>query len=610
MSWMLAIDFGTSNTAAAIWQGDRIAVLRLEGSGPMPSAVALMDGEFRLGSHAVNARRAVPDAFEETPKLLLGAGATILAGREFTARQLVSAVLAQVRSVAITRAGGSEPELTILTHPIAWNQTQRDEFLGAAIDAGFRQDTIRMLPEPIAAAYGLVASGVDLGDRIAIVDWGGGTCDVAVVERGAGGQDAPFTVSNWSGDGHLGGNDLDNRLFASVFGHLDRDGQHRMVERLRSMDGLGARLTLAESVRRAKEDLSSHQTTQILAAAAGDEATVNVTRDEYEQAISGEVGRVIDTLLSALGSQQPDSLDAIVLTGGSASTPALARELEDRTGVRTIRSGDPKLIVVEGALSVPGTSAPSTPPPAAPAEPVVHAIPPAAPARPKSRSWIWAAIASIAVLGLAAVVLFAVILPDDPDDDRTATKTTPTTKTEPDPSFTCWDGSEEPAQSDCPDFAGEAALEWAAPRQTDNLTCNRSRGEGRPELYCEHRDYPLTSIFVVESNTPEGLADMERFVTWGENPDWQVYTSTDTGTDPIDGVAEIYFAQEPRDTGNAGGLYSAIEYADIPVLVWLQTANGKKLTDEEYERHIDLVYRTAEELRDSDELAEVVDYIP
>jgi len=615
MSWVLAIDFGTSNTAAAIRQDGRIAVLRLEGSGPMPSAVALMDGEFRLGSHAINARRAVPDAFEEAPKLLLGAGATILAGQEYTARQLVGAVLAQVRSTAITRAGGTEPDLTILTHPIAWDRTQREEFLGAAADAGFDDKTVRLVPEPIAAAYGLLASGVSLGDRIAIVDWGGGTCDVAIVERQAGGADAPFIVSNWAGDSHLGGNDLDNRLFASVFAHLDEDGHSAMIERLGSTDGLGARLTLAEGVRRAKEDLSSHQTTQVLATAAGDEATVTVTRDEYEQAISGEVDRVIETLISALGAQQPSGLDAVVLTGGSASTPVLADAITQRTGVRTIRSGDPKLIVAEGALSVPGVTEPAAvtepspaPTPSAPAMRESSPAPPASVPRPRKRSrrWLWAALAAVAAVGVVAAAVIVFVLDEDSDEPRPTKSTQKTEK----PSVTCWDGSQESTESDCPVFAGDDALEWALPEWTDDLRCTRARGSSRAQRQCEHGDYPQTAVFAFESNTPEGRADMERFITWGQDPAFNVFTDKDVGWGYIDGVSEIYFAEESTADGSVKGVYSAIEYDGIPVLVWFQTVTTDTLSEQQVQQHLEFVYLTAHELRGADEIDEVVDYIP
>lgn len=353
MSWELAVDFGTSNTTAAILRDGQVSVLRLESGGSMPSAVALVGGEFRIGTHALNARRAVPDAFEGTPKLLVGGGTTVLDGDVYPAQRIVSAVLARVRAVASERAGHEEPSRIVLTHPIAWTPQQLDELAAAAVEAGFSRERMVMIPEPIAAAYGLADSGLRLGDRVAIVDWGGGTCDVAVLERSPGQPDAPFIVTCWAGDGALGGNDLDNRLFRLVLSRLLEAGEQAIVERLGTAQGLGARLTLMEDVRRAKEELSWHETAQVLVATGDDEATLTITRQDYEQVIADEIARVLGTLEEGLGSPGSTGLSQVILTGGSSLTPALARAIEKRIGVPPVHSGDPKLIVAEGALRVP-----------------------------------------------------------------------------------------------------------------------------------------------------------------------------------------------------------------------------------------------------------------
>jgi molecular chaperone DnaK len=62
-------------------------------------------------------------------------------------------------------------------------------------------------PTAAALAYGLDRLGQEL--RIAVIDFGGGTLDVTIMEFGKG----VFEVKATSGDTQLGGTDMNQRLF-------------------------------------------------------------------------------------------------------------------------------------------------------------------------------------------------------------------------------------------------------------------------------------------------------------------------------------------------------------------------------------------------------------
>ncbi|MCL2423655.1 MAG: hypothetical protein FWD11_07175, partial [Micrococcales bacterium] len=83
--WVLAVDFGTSNTGAAVRTADgRVDKVQLgSGSDTMPSAVVMTGradpaggtqvvGQWRVGQAALNARRTAPGAFVGAPKTRLG----------------------------------------------------------------------------------------------------------------------------------------------------------------------------------------------------------------------------------------------------------------------------------------------------------------------------------------------------------------------------------------------------------------------------------------------------------------------------------------------------------------------------------------------------------
>ena len=72
-AWSLAIDFGTSYTAAAVARDDRVEVLEIDGGPRMPSLVLLgEDGELIVGRAAEQQAPLFPGRVERAPKRYLG----------------------------------------------------------------------------------------------------------------------------------------------------------------------------------------------------------------------------------------------------------------------------------------------------------------------------------------------------------------------------------------------------------------------------------------------------------------------------------------------------------------------------------------------------------
>lgn len=457
MSWTLAVDFGTSNTAAAVRRADDVRPLHLSSQGfTMPSAVALVDGRFRVGTAALNARLSAPESFEWQPKALLGGGPVLLGDRTFPPSSLVAEVLSHVYDVATSHGGrGEAPARTVLTHPVAWSERQIGELVEAATKAGFDRSTMMVLNEPVAAAMHDAGGSMRVGERLAVIDWGGGTCDVAIVEYQPS-QAGGFVVRSFTGDPHLGGNHLDVRLYDHVIERLKAEGHATLIDRLNDPSRLSARLTLADVVKRAKEDLSSYETVSVPVQAGGDEAILSINRTEYEDLIAEEITRVVDLLKQATDRDRGSAPNRIVLTGGASQTPALAAALRDHTDTTLERRGDPKLVVAEGALAFQRPQAPRAqtpaPPRPAPAPAPVQAPPRTAPAASddtSSRGRPGLLIASIAGVALLIGVVLVALWQTGGTSDEAAT--------------VCWNGEEVDAESECPEFQGDAAQAWAYP---------------------------------------------------------------------------------------------------------------------------------------------------
>ena len=211
----LGVDFGTSNTAAAVLEGGRPRIIALEpGQKTLPTAVFLdyADRRTLVGSDAV---RAMIDGrhgrFMRSLKSILGTPLA-RARRQFlnerlTLLEIVARFLAEVRQRAES-ATGARIDSVVAGRPVHFHSADAGRDRQAAADltecyrlAGFTD--LRFLAEPEAAA---LAAGP--GDGVGlIVDIGGGTSDFTLFRREAEG------IAVIASHGvRIGGTDFDRAL--------------------------------------------------------------------------------------------------------------------------------------------------------------------------------------------------------------------------------------------------------------------------------------------------------------------------------------------------------------------------------------------------------------
>src|SRR5579875_2000693 len=147
--WVLAIDFGTTATAAAIGRDGGAELVSLDGGLPrMLSNVFWQEssGQLLLGDIADNASAVAPWCFERSPKLKLGQEYMLLGDHRVRVRDAVGAVLERVAGDAIRVRGGQPPAEVRLTHPVRWGGGKREALLNAACAAGLNDP--RLILEP------------------------------------------------------------------------------------------------------------------------------------------------------------------------------------------------------------------------------------------------------------------------------------------------------------------------------------------------------------------------------------------------------------------------------------------------------------------------------
>jgi molecular chaperone DnaK len=348
---IIGIDLGTSNSAAAVLRGGRpVTIPSAEGitlgGKAFPSYVAITaDGQMLVGEPARRQAAANPEGTATGFKREMGQRRTIrLRDREFTPEQLSAFLLQKIKRD--TEAFLGEPiERAVVTVPAYFDDNQRSATNDACSIAGL--EAARLVNEPTAAslAYGLDRTSEEL--RIAVIDIGGGTLDVTIMEFGKG----VFEVKATSGDTRLGGTDMDRLLL------------EHLTERFKAETGVDlhgdrtAEARLREAAEVAKIELSTSTTTHIslpfLATVEGQprHLDMDVTRTELERLVRPVIDRCRQPVLQALqdAAVEPKDIDRIVFVGGPTRMPAVRAFFEKVFGRSAEMGVDPMECVAHGA---------------------------------------------------------------------------------------------------------------------------------------------------------------------------------------------------------------------------------------------------------------------
>lgn len=348
---ILGIDLGTTNSAAAIFEGGRSTVIpSAEGAtaaGKMfPSVVAFTkDGTLLIGEPAKRQATANPEGTVYEIKRKMGTDYRVdIYGKSYTPQQISAFVLQKIKKDTEAYLGNVIRKV-VITVPAHFNDNQRQATKDAGEIAGF--EVMRIINEPTAAC---LAYGIDKLDRdmkIMVFSFGGGTHDATVMDFGKG----VFQVLSTSGDTETGGADIDK----SIMDYVSMEFQRQTGIDLRPDRTAMARLK--EASERAKIELSTMLTTDIdlpfiYSDAAGPKNLhVTLTRTKLEELAQPIVSRTERTLMKALTDAKlaPAQIDKIILIGGTTRMPVVQRFVERVMGKQVERGVDPMECVAIGA---------------------------------------------------------------------------------------------------------------------------------------------------------------------------------------------------------------------------------------------------------------------
>lgn len=346
----VGIDLGTTNSAAAVFDGERVSVVRnAQGATVTPSVVRVdKQGRITVGTRARRFLEQDPANTAAEFKRLMGTGQAIdfpAAGKQIKPEALSAEVLKALRQdihdqlgVAVERAVISVPALFELPQSAATSE--------AARLAGFAR--VELLQEPIASA---LAAGWraddDGGGTWLVFDLGGGTFDASLLET----RDGLLRVVGHDGDNFLGGRDFDWVITEHLASQL------AVVPSRSNPDHTSALRALRLAAEDAKIELSRGDRAQVTLAqplvidGQDVEVDLELTRATVERLCTPLIDRSLEVCVRLMQANglAPGKLAKIVLVGGPTVMPIVRHRVAARLEAMIAEGHDPMTLVAQGA---------------------------------------------------------------------------------------------------------------------------------------------------------------------------------------------------------------------------------------------------------------------
>jgi hypothetical chaperone protein len=368
----IAIDFGTSNSAAAVLDGGVVRRIPLErGAETLPTAVFFpTGGAMQIGTEAGEALIAGREGrYMRALKSVLGTSlfheSRLIGGKRQTLAMVVTAFLSEVKARA-EHMTGRQFTGAVSGRPVHFHSDDPERDRRAAEDlaacyraAGFER--LRFVYEPEAAA---LAAGQGAGIGL-VVDIGGGTSDFSVFRDG---EDGAEVLS--SHGIRLGGTDFDQTISLShvmpLFGHgstLRREMGAGLLPmpkalfvdlatwaKIPFLYGPETRRTIKDYAKHAVEPVLIERLDTVIKEELGHDIAFAVERGKIAANGPQGAGRV------ALGLVEPGLHAEVTATSMdealTAQTDTLTRAIRDTLAQATVAPADVSRVVLVGGSSL------------------------------------------------------------------------------------------------------------------------------------------------------------------------------------------------------------------------------------------------------------------
>ncbi|MBN2547791.1 MAG: Hsp70 family protein [Anaerolineales bacterium] len=353
------IDLGTTNSAIAVMDGTRAAVIKNNDNlDYTPSAVYIDNkGNMKVGRFAKQRIELEPDDAYAEFKLQMGAQAEYRfarSGRVMHPEDLSAEILKSLRADVQQRLN-EDLQAAVITVPAAFELPQCEATKRAAQLAGIQTSPLIMEPTAAAMAHAFQTQV----DKVfwLVYDFGGGTFDAAVIQI----REGTFRIVNHSGDNHLGGKLIDWEIVESLLAPAAARDHHLGNFARSNPKWRKAFAKLKLAAEEAKIRLSQDDSVQIYLDYLCNDDNGEAVAFEYElrradvaRLAEPFIQRTINISRQALAEKRLSmtAIQKVVLVGGPTLAPYVRDHLNDPhqgLGIPLDFSIDPLTVVAQGA---------------------------------------------------------------------------------------------------------------------------------------------------------------------------------------------------------------------------------------------------------------------
>ncbi len=334
----IGIDLGTTNSLAVVYKdGQTVRIKNSLDSYITPSAVSIdEDGKILVGEAAKDRLISHPEVSASEFKRSMGQRQdVVLNGVKYTPEELSSLILKKIKADSEAFLG-EEVEEAIISVPAYFDDNSRRATRVAADLSGLKVE--RLINEPSAAALAyLDKNGYEDGTYM-VIDFGGGTLDVSVVDV----FENIIEILAVAGNNKLGGKDF-NEAIARDFckkNELDYDTLSPAQKAVIYRASERAKIALTDMPMVMMEvPLETKKYVLTLT----NKELISISKPIFE-GIREPVRKAIHDSRKKL-----ESLDRIILVGGSCKMPTVREFIRQITGITPDTSIDPDIAIAEGA---------------------------------------------------------------------------------------------------------------------------------------------------------------------------------------------------------------------------------------------------------------------
>lgn len=332
---VFGIDFGTTNTRIAYYDGERVLAVTDRSGGTLstqiPSAVAYKNGKpVAYGNAAIKAGELKDVCVKTSLKWLMDSEHPIDVGEQCLDPVDIAADFFKYLKEVVKNAQLEEKELkrVALTVPVNYTYRARKNLCRAVEKAGI--EIIAIYHEPIAALY------CDLELRrtpglAAVFDWGGGTLDVAIVHL----ENEWAQVMSLDGL-RLGGDDFDRTIINKAVADFYQKNIDLPIEPEDLINHPLQGYSLRRLAEQAKINISKTDKALFSQMNLVEKKSLmySFNRRDFEQWISFDIDRAVGSVKRAIKSAQiPEArLNHILMSGGTSNIPAVQLRIKQEFG--------------------------------------------------------------------------------------------------------------------------------------------------------------------------------------------------------------------------------------------------------------------------------------